>query len=135
MCLTSLFIPFFNFFFLRIAQNSKIRAPFFAILGQIKGYTAYVLRQAYIKLKKQLPTLWARSYYMERIGHIAAYIIKKYMDGQPKKEISCHKQAKCIPLLKQRGLLLPSFINDMLYNTLACVYNNWFYGTETAHFK
>ena len=43
------------------------------IVGQIKGYRAYVLRQAYIK---QLPTLWTRSYYIESIGHIAADTIK-----------------------------------------------------------
>ena len=52
------------------------------IVGQIKGYRAYVLRQAYIK---QLPTLWTRSYYIESIGHISADTIKKYIEHQKKK--------------------------------------------------
>ena len=55
------------------------------IVGQIKGYSSYVLRKEYIKLKKQLPTLWTRSYYIESIGHISADTIKKYIEHQKKK--------------------------------------------------
>ena len=52
------------------------------IVGQIKGYSSYVLRQAYIK---QLPTLWPRrSYYIESIGHISTDTIKKHIENQKK---------------------------------------------------
>ena len=55
------------------------------IVSQIKGYTSFILRKEFPKLKSRLPTLWTRSYYVETIGHISEKTIKKYIDEQKNK--------------------------------------------------
>ncbi len=52
------------------------------IIGQIKGYTSRKLRAEIPALKKRLPTLWTRSYFVESIGHISEGTIKKYIAAQ-----------------------------------------------------
>jgi putative transposase len=55
------------------------------IVSQLKGYTAFKLRNEFPHLKKQLPSLWTRSYYVETIGHISEATIKKYIEDQKSK--------------------------------------------------
>ena len=55
------------------------------IVSQLKGYTSFMLRNEFKKLKSRLPTLWTRSYYCETIGHISESTIKKYIDEQKNK--------------------------------------------------
>ncbi len=55
------------------------------IVSQLKGFTSFVLRNEFPKLKSRLPTLWTRSYYCETIGHISEDTIKKYIDEQKNK--------------------------------------------------
>jgi len=55
------------------------------IISQLKGYTSYMLRNEFKKIKSRLPTLWTRSYYCETIGHISESTIKKYIDEQKNK--------------------------------------------------
>lgn len=57
------------------------QAPHY-IVGQIKGYTSRILRQTLPALKKRLPTLWTRSYYVESVGHISQYTIEKYIGSK-----------------------------------------------------
>jgi len=59
-------------------------APHF-IIQQLKGYTSRHLRNEFVELKKRLPTLWTRSYYVETIGHISEETIKKYIEDQKNK--------------------------------------------------
>jgi putative transposase len=56
-------------------------APNF-IVSQLKGYTSFMLRKEFPLLKKRLPSLWTRGYYVESIGHISEGTIKKYIDDQ-----------------------------------------------------
>ncbi|RLF29239.1 MAG: IS200/IS605 family transposase [Thermoplasmata archaeon] len=59
-------------------------APHF-IIQQLKGYTSRHLRNEFVELRKRLPTLWTRSYYVETIGHISEETIKKYIEDQKNK--------------------------------------------------
>lgn len=43
-------------------------APHF-IVGQLKSYTSFHLRNEFTQLKSKLPTLWTRSYYIESADH------------------------------------------------------------------
>lgn len=56
-------------------------APNF-IVSQLKGYSSFILRKEFPLLKKKLPSLWTRGYYVESIGHISEGTIKKYIDDQ-----------------------------------------------------
>lgn len=53
-----------------------------SIIGQIKGYTAHMLRKEFPKLRTRVPTLWTRSYFVSTHGHISDTMIKKYIAEQ-----------------------------------------------------
>lgn len=55
------------------------------LVSQFKGFTSHELRKEFSELKRKLPTLWTRSYYVESIGHISESIIKKYIEEQKNK--------------------------------------------------
>ncbi len=52
------------------------------ILAKLKGGTAKRLREEFPHLKKLLPSLWTRSYYVESVGHVSARTIEKYIAEQ-----------------------------------------------------
>lgn len=52
------------------------------IVSQLKGFTSFSLRSEFAVLKKRIPTLWTRAYYVETIGHISEDTIKKYIEDQ-----------------------------------------------------
>ena len=54
------------------------------IIQQFKGYTSRILRQEFPVLKRKLPTLWTRSYYIESVGHISESVVRKYIEDQKK---------------------------------------------------
>lgn len=54
------------------------------IVSQLKGYTSFILRSEFETIRKRLPSLWTRSFYVETIGHISESVIKKYIDDQKK---------------------------------------------------
>lgn len=64
-------------------KAKPVDAPHF-IIGQLKGYTSFVLRNEFPELKSRLPTLWTRSYYVESAGHISESTVKKYIEDQKK---------------------------------------------------
>jgi len=53
-----------------------------SIIGQIKGYTAHMLREEFPKLRTKVPTLWTRSYFVSTHGHISDAMIEKYIAEQ-----------------------------------------------------
>lgn len=65
-------------------KATTVDAPVY-IVSQLKGYSSFMLRNEYQKLKSKLPTLWTRSYYCETIGHISEATIKKYINDQKNK--------------------------------------------------
>ncbi len=68
-----------------IFLNTKpIYSPQFFI-GQLKGYTSRILRQEFSSLRSGLPTLWTRSYYVDSVGKLNEYTIRKYIQNQKNK--------------------------------------------------
>jgi putative transposase len=52
------------------------------IANQFKGMTSRVLRQEFPELKRRLPTLWSRSYFVSTVGNVSAATVKRYIDTQ-----------------------------------------------------
>lgn len=62
-------------------KSTPIMSPA-GIISQMKGKSSRILREEFPELKKRLPTLWTRSYYVESVGHISEETIKKYIEDQ-----------------------------------------------------
>lgn len=56
--------------------------PIHYIVQQLKGFTSHELRGKYEHLRKKLPTLWARSYYVGPVGFVSDTIVKNYIMSQ-----------------------------------------------------
>lgn len=41
-----------------------------------------MLRKEFESLRRELPTLWTRSFYVESVGHISEQTIIKYIENQ-----------------------------------------------------
>lgn len=54
------------------------------IIARIKGVTSRLLREEFPDLKRRLPTLWTRSYFVSTHGHVSSEAIKKYVEEQKK---------------------------------------------------
>jgi putative transposase len=52
------------------------------VASRLKGYTSFKLRSEFPDLKKKLPTLWTRSFFVESVGCISEETIKKYIINQ-----------------------------------------------------
>jgi putative transposase len=52
------------------------------IASRLKSYTSFKLRSEFPDLKKKLPTLWTRSFFVESVGCISEETIKKYIINQ-----------------------------------------------------
>lgn len=65
-------------------RTKPIHSPQF-VVGQLKGYTSRILRKEFPKLKSRLPTLWTRSYYIDSVGKLNEYTIRKYVQEQKNK--------------------------------------------------
>ncbi len=52
------------------------------IMHRVKGYTSRKLRQEFPQLKRRLPCLWTRSYYVGTAGNVSAQTIQKYIESQ-----------------------------------------------------
>ena len=52
------------------------------LANQFKGMTSRVLRQEFPALRRRLPTLWSRSYFVSTVGTVSAATIKGYIDTQ-----------------------------------------------------
>jgi putative transposase len=52
------------------------------LANQFKGMSSRVLRQEFPALKRRLPTLWSRSYFVSSVGNVSAATIERYIDTQ-----------------------------------------------------
>lgn len=52
------------------------------VINQLKGYSSFTLRKEFESLRKRLPTLWTRSYFVETVGHISEETVKQYVENQ-----------------------------------------------------
>ena len=62
--------------------SAKPTYPPHQIVGQLKGYTSHVLRKKYEHLRRKLPTLWSRSYYIGTAGFVSQTVIQNYIAHQ-----------------------------------------------------
>lgn len=62
--------------------SAKPTLPIHYIVQQFKGFTSHELRNKYEHLKKKLPTLWSRSYYVGTTGFVSDSVIKNYIAHQ-----------------------------------------------------
>lgn len=66
--------------FIRIPPNISI----FDAVNKLKGKSSRLIREEFPWMKKRIPTLWTRSYYVESVGHISEDVVKKYIEDQKK---------------------------------------------------
>jgi len=52
------------------------------IVGQIKKYTAHVLRKEFPGLKSRLPSLWTRDKFISSVGAVSLEVVKEYIESQ-----------------------------------------------------
>lgn len=64
-------------------KSTPVMSPA-GIISQMKGKSSRVLREEFPELKRRLPTLWTRSYYVESVGNVSEERIKKYIEEQKK---------------------------------------------------
>lgn len=62
--------------------SCKPTLPIHFIVQQFKGVTSHELRNKYEHLRKKLPTLWSRSYYVGTAGFVSDTVIKNYIAHQ-----------------------------------------------------
>ncbi len=65
-------------------RTKPIQSPQ-SVVGQFKGYTSRILRKEFLSLKSRLPTLWTRAYYVDSVGKLNEYTIRKYIQEQDKR--------------------------------------------------
>ena len=65
-----------------VKANTNITISF--IVQQLKGYSSYVIRKKFVKLKTY-KSLWTHSYFVETIGSTNEEAIKKYIENQKNK--------------------------------------------------
>lgn len=54
------------------------------LVKNIKGRTSRYLREEFPKLKTQMPSLWANSYFVSTVGGASISVIKQYIEAQKK---------------------------------------------------
>ena len=52
------------------------------IIGQVKGCTSRILRKEFPELRRRLPTLWTRSYFVSTHGHMSDETTQRYIEEQ-----------------------------------------------------
>jgi putative transposase len=52
------------------------------LANQFKGYTSRVLRERFPWLKRRLPSLWSRAYFVGSAGTVSAATIRRYVEQQ-----------------------------------------------------
>jgi putative transposase len=52
------------------------------VAHQLKGFTSRVLRAEFPHLRRRLPTLWSKSYFVASVGRVSEATIRRYIDEQ-----------------------------------------------------
>jgi len=65
-----------------IFVSCKPTLPIHYIVQQFKGFTSHYLRGKYEHLRRKLPTLWSRSYYVGTIGCVSDTVVRNYIANQ-----------------------------------------------------
>ena len=52
------------------------------VVGQIKNYTAHMLRKEFPGIKSRLPSLWTRGKFISSVGAVSLEVVKQYIESQ-----------------------------------------------------
>jgi REP-associated tyrosine transposase len=52
------------------------------IVHRLKGASSHALRQEFPELRRRLPCLWSRSYYVGTVGHVSKETVERYIASQ-----------------------------------------------------
>jgi REP-associated tyrosine transposase len=52
------------------------------IVHRLKGVSSRVLRQEFAELRRRLPCLWSRSYYVGAVGYVSRETVERYIAPQ-----------------------------------------------------
>jgi putative transposase len=52
------------------------------LVRRVKGRSSRLLRQEFSQLKRKLPTLWTKSYFVSTVGGAPNAILKQYIEAQ-----------------------------------------------------
>jgi putative transposase len=52
------------------------------VAHQFKGFTSRILRAEFPHLRRRLPTLWSKSYFVSSVGRVSEATIRRYIDEQ-----------------------------------------------------
>ena len=63
-----------------VASNPKV-APN-RLIGAVKGCTSRLVRKEFPHIRRSLPTLWTRSYFVSTAGNVSSHVIEKYIEEQ-----------------------------------------------------
>ena len=53
-------------------------------IRKIKSRASHILYNEYPALKKQLPSIWSRGYFVSSVGAVSLEVVKKYIEDQKK---------------------------------------------------
>lgn len=63
-----------------VSSNPKVSPN--KLIGAVKGCTSRIIRQEFPHIRKSLPTLWTRSYFVSTAGNVSSHVIQKYIEEQ-----------------------------------------------------
>lgn len=52
------------------------------VIAQIKGFTSKTLKKEFPGLKKRLPCLWTRAFFVSTVGSVTLDVVKSYIENQ-----------------------------------------------------
>ena len=53
-------------------------------IKSLKSRSSHILRTEFPALKKRIPTLWTRSYFVSSVGAVTLEVVKRYIEDQKK---------------------------------------------------
>ena len=62
--------------------NTHPRIAPYQVMHKIKGFTSHALRIEFPEVKRKLPSLWTRSYFVSTAGSVSGDTIKRYVEEQ-----------------------------------------------------
>lgn len=62
--------------------EASVKNSVHRIVSQLKGYSAFKLKQEFPQLHTQVPNIWTRSYYAGTVGHVSEETVRKYILNQ-----------------------------------------------------
>ena len=71
-----------HYYHVHLFLNAHPRIAPYQVMHKIKGVTSHALRKEFPELKRRLPSLWTRSYFVSTAGNVSGDTIKRYVEEQ-----------------------------------------------------